>query len=278
MNNFKNSRASKKKKNASTSEGLESHTRITGLNIDGDVRIQKFLATQAIGSRRTIEQWIAAGRIRINGVVATLGMKMQSTDRIMLDDQILEFSHAASSNTRSRVLLFNKPEGMICTQRDPQNRPTIFQALPKIAEGRWITVGRLDVNTSGLLLLTTDGDLAHRLMHPSSGIEREYAVRIIGELSMTIKNKMLAGIMLDDGMAKFKSIQSVGGNGFNRWYHVVITEGRKREVRRLFQSQNLTVNRLIRVRFGSVHLPKMLRKGDYVELNLEEVDMLMRSL
>jgi 23S rRNA pseudouridine2605 synthase len=236
------------------------------------IRIQKFLADSGLGSRRKIDELLQQGRIKINGIVATPGTRMLPTDRISIDGHLQKLQTVRKKNTR--VLIFHKPEHVICTRHDPENRPTIFDFLPHISHSRWITVGRLDVNTAGLLLLTTDGELANRLMHPSNQIEREYAVRIIGELNPEIIQRFLSGIMLEDGIAKFKHIIDAGGRGMNHWYHVTITEGRQREVRRIFEAVHVKINRLIRVRFGNVVLPSDLRKGKFRELSADEVKTL----
>ena len=223
-----------------------------------------------MASRRTVESWIEQGRITINGTTAVLGCKVTPDVQIKLDGKYLKLGdHNFSS--KHRVLLYNKPIGEICTRKDEQNRTTIFQNLPKLKNQRWISVGRLDINSSGLLLLTTDGQLAHKLMHPSSNIEREYAVRVLGEVSPEMIKKLTRGVHLDDGFAKFHSIKSSGGSGANKWYHVIIKEGRTREVRRLWESQGIVVSRLIRVRFGSTVLPKHLGVGKFIELPIDSL-------
>lgn len=225
-------------------------------------RLQKLLARAGLGSRREIETWIAADEITVNGKPATLGTRATINDRIKRKGRLLQLNRARPQ--APRVLAYHKPEGEVCTQRDPQGRPSVFRTLPA---GRWIGVGRLDVNTLGLLLFTNDGELAHRLMHPSSQIEREYAVRVRGELSDDQRQQLLQGVALDDGKARFARIDAVaGGEGSNRWYHVVLREGRKREVRRLWEAVNLPVSRLIRVRYATVKLPRWLRAGHWQEL------------
>lgn len=239
-------------------------------------RIQKVLASLGIASRRTIESWLSLGRIRINGQVVGLGDKMCLSDRVMIDGKLMRLPEQTA--LRTRILLLHKPEGVVCTRSDPEGRPTIFSFLPHLPHGRWVNVGRLDFNTAGLLVLTNDGGLAHRLMHPSFGIEREYAVRVIGVIPETKLDEMKQGVELEDGLAKFKAMQDVGGTGMNHWYHVVLTEGRQREVRRIFEAMDIKLNRLIRVRFGSVWLPKTLRKGKYQELTREEVAAFLATL
>lgn len=226
-------------------------------------RLQKLLARAGLGSRREIEAWIAAGQITVNGKPATLGTRASLDDRIKHKGRLLQLERARPQ--APRVLVYHKPEGEVSTWRDPDGRPSVFRALPK---GRWISVGRLDLNTLGLLLFTNDGELAHRLMHPSSQIEREYAVRVRGELDEERCARLLNGVELHDGVARFERIEvAPGGEGSNHWYHVVLREGRKREVRRLWEAVGLTVSRLIRVRYGDVMLPRSLRVGHWRELD-----------
>ncbi|MFQ5469410.1 MAG: 23S rRNA pseudouridine(2605) synthase RluB [Gammaproteobacteria bacterium] len=239
-------------------------------------RIQKVLAQAGYGSRREIESWIRAGRIRINGQLAQLGDRVVDSDRIVLDDKPVRVSSGATK--KRRVIVYHKPEGEICSRSDPERRPTIFDRLPKIQRGRWIAVGRLDLNTSGLILLTTDGELANRLMHPSSEIEREYAVRVLGTVDKPMLNRLKRGVMLEDGMAAFSSIKDAGGTGANHWYHVVLKEGRTREVRRLWESQEVRVSRLIRVRFANITLNKGLRSGRWQELSEIEIEKLQSQI
>jgi 23S rRNA pseudouridine2605 synthase len=235
-------------------------------------KIQKVLANAGIGSRRQIEGWIEEGRITINNRKATIGDRMTYHDKIYVDGR--EVKLIKSKNQQSRVLLYHKPEGEMCTRDDPEGRPTIFERLPLIRNSRWICVGRLDLNTCGLLLITNDGELAHRLMHPSSEIEREYAVRIRGEADGDALEKFQKGVQLEDGIAHFEQIVDAGGSGSNHWYHVVVKEGRNRLVRRLWEALGFTVSRLIRVRFGPVYLPSGLRRGKHMELTAEEVEEL----
>lgn len=232
-------------------------------------KIQKILANAGVGSRRQVESWIQEGRITINGRLATIGDRMTYHDTVCVDGR--EIKLLKSKNQKSRVLIYHKPEGEICTRDDPERRPTIFESLPLIRNSRWICVGRLDFNTSGLLLITNDGDLANRLMHPSSEIEREYAVRIRGEVTPEILQKLQKGVDLEDGLAKFNHIVDAGGSGTNHWYHVTVKEGRNRLVRRLWEALGFEVSRLIRVRFGNVYLPSGLKRGQHVELTEAEV-------
>lgn len=235
-------------------------------------RIQKLLATAGIGSRREIERMIEAGRITVNGEVATLGGKAHWGDAIALDGKALHLEQR--SETLSRVLVYHKPEGEVCTRSDPEGRPTIFDKLPHVRAGRWIAVGRLDINTSGVLLMTTDGDLANKLMHPSSEIEREYATRVLGDVSAELLNRLAQGVELEDGIARFNTIRDAGGQGANHWYHVTLNEGRNREVRRLWESQGVKVSRLIRVRFGFINLRRGLKAGEFDELKRDSINEL----
>lgn len=235
-------------------------------------KIQKILANAGVGSRRQIEGWIEEGRVTVNGRKATIGDRMTYRDKVCVDDREIKLMKSKSQQTR--VLLYHKPEGEMCTRNDPEGRPTIFESLPIIRNSRWICVGRLDFNTSGLLLITNDGDLAHKLMHPSSCIEREYAVRIRGDVKPEDLQKMRKGIELEDGVARFEQITDGGGTGTNHWFHVVVKEGRNRLVRRLWESQGYTVSRLIRIRFGNVYLPSGLKRGRHVELTEEDLESL----
>ncbi|MFN3786178.1 MAG: 23S rRNA pseudouridine(2605) synthase RluB, partial [Thiothrix sp.] len=220
-------------------------------------RIQKILARAGYGSRREIERWIISGDILVNGRPATIGQAIDADDRVTLRGRCLYLKPRLRSTPK--VLIYNKPAGEVCTRHDPEGRKTVFAALPRISTGRWVMVGRLDINTDGLLLFTTDGALANKLMHPSSGIEREYACRILGEVDSDMLQRLQSGVALDDGKANFLSIRDAGGEGANHWYHVVLAEGRNREVRRLWESQGVKVSRLIRVRYGTVELPRSLR-------------------
>jgi 23S rRNA pseudouridine2605 synthase len=237
-----------------------------------DEKLQKVLARAGIGSRREMERWIASGRITINAEVAQLGDRVTWRDHISVDGKPVTV--VSPNNVERRVLIYNKPEGEIVTRSDPENRATVFDKLPRLKGERWIAVGRLDINTAGLLLFTTDGELANALMHPSTSIEREYAVRVMGRVTMEQITAMHQGVLLDDGMARFNDIQQFGGEGINSWYHVVIMEGRNREVRRLWESQGLRVNRLKRVRYGNVFLPPQLRAGMWMEMPQPEINAL----
>lgn len=239
-------------------------------------RLHKLLASAGFGSRREIERWIEEGRIMLNGVIAKRGDCATDQDEISIDGRRLP-SRQISAPQR-RVIAYYKPEGEITTRKDPEGRPTIFENLPRITQGRWITVGRLDINTSGLLLLTTDGELANRLMHPSHAVQREYAARVLGEVDAEILRTLLRGVELEDGPARFESIADAGGSGANHWYHVTLSEGRNREVRRLWETQGVKVSRLIRVRYGPMTLPRRLRPGRWQELTAEELAPLLEMV
>ncbi len=235
-------------------------------------RLQKALARAGFGSRRSVERMIEAGRVKVNGQVARLGQRILPGDKVRVDGRLVPPARLRPKSTR--VLAYHKPEGEVCSRRDDEGRPTVFEALPALRGGRWVSVGRLDINSSGLLLFTTDGELANALMHPSSRVEREYAVRVLGEVTEPMRERLLAGVELEDGRAAFETLEPAGGEGANRWYKVTLREGRNREVRRLFASQGLVVNRLIRTRYGPVALPPGLRRGRWVELDEDEVEAL----
>lgn len=235
-------------------------------------KLQKVLARVGLGSRREIEGWISEGRVKVNGKTATLGDRVSVSDKIHVDGKTIDLS--ANQSLPPRVLLYHKPDGQICTNDDPEGRETVFSELPHLKTGRWIMIGRLDINTSGLLLFTTDGELANRLMHPSYEIEREYAVRVLGEVSSSMLQALKKGVMLEDGPAKFDKIIDRGGEGANHWYHVVLKEGRNREVRRMWESQGVKVSRLMRVRFANIELSRAIRAGKHQELTLDAVNAL----
>lgn len=234
-------------------------------------KLHKVLAQSGVGSRREMEDLILAGRVSVNGEPAHLGQRILPTDQIRVNGKIIK---RRLRPAQVRVLAYHKPTGEVVSFKDPQGRPTVFQHLPKLQGAKWTAVGRLDINTEGLLLFTTSGDLANRLMHPSYGAQREYAVRVLGELDAAAREQLLTGVQLGDGPAKFLSLEEAGGEGANRWWRVVIAEGRNREVRRMFEAVGLTVSRLIRVRYASVVLPAGLRRGDYVELDKAAVQAL----
>jgi 23S rRNA pseudouridine2605 synthase len=240
-------------------------------------RLQKILAQAGVGSRREMEEWIAAGKVSVNGVVATIGQSVVPTDKVKIGGRLINIRFTGSSRP-PRVLMYHKPEGEIVSRDDPDGRPSVFAALPRMRGGRWINVGRLDFNTSGLLLFTTSGDLANKLMHPSSELVREYAVRVLGEVTMDAQQQLLKGVELEDGMANFSSLQDGGGEGANHWYRVALFEGRNREVRRMFEAVGCTVSRLIRVRYGPFALPPQLKRGRSRELTETEIKVLLREL
>lgn len=239
-------------------------------------KLQKVLARIGLGSRREIEAWIEGGRLKINHSLARLGDRVGLEDKVELDGRLVRLKSV--DEIQQRVVIYHKPAGEVCSRHDPEGRPSIFEALPKIRGKRWISIGRLDFNTSGLLLATTDGELANRLMHPSSEIEREYAVRIVGRMTAEIAERLKNGVRLEDGKARFDEIRDAGGEGVNHWYHVILREGRNREVRRLFESQDLKISRLIRVRFGAVTLPRFLRIGQCMEMDKKAVEELLSSV
>ena len=237
---------------------------------DKGQKLQKVLANLGLGSRRKMERWIEEGRVSVDGCVATLGDRVHSGQALRLDGKPLEVEAAA----QVRVLLYHKPVREVCSRDDPEGRKTVFERLPKLKGGRWISVGRLDFNTSGVLLFTTDGALANALMHPSNAIEREYLVRVMGRVDKPMLERLKDGVELDDGPARFSDIQEGGGDGINRFFYVVLMEGRNREVRRLWESQGTTVSRLKRVRYGEVFLPSKLKKGQWLELPQRDVDVI----
>ncbi|QDP00882.1 23S rRNA pseudouridine(2605) synthase RluB [Thalassotalea sp. PS06] len=233
-------------------------------------KLQKVLARAGKGSRREMEAMISAGRVSVDGKVAYLGDRVEGTEQIRLDGHAVKI--VDEKEQICRVLVYNKPEGEMCTRKDPEGRPTVFDRLPKLTGSRWIAVGRLDINTSGMLIFTNDGELANRLMHPSHEVEREYAVRVFGEIDEAMLQRLRNGVQLEDGMAKFKKITYRGGEGRNHWFHVVLTEGRNREVRRLWESQGVQVSRLIRVRYGDMTMERRLPLGGWLELGLKDVN------
>lgn len=238
-------------------------------------KIQKVLARAGLGSRRQIETWIIQGRVNVNGEVAKLGDRIDGQAKVAVDGRVVVQPRFRVEPKR-RVIVYHKPEGEICSRSDPEGRPTVFENLPYLRGQRWVAIGRLDINTSGLLLFTTDGELAHRLLHPSYQIERQYAVRVLGKVDDAIIKRLKAGVELEDGFGAFTDIQDAGGMGANHWYHVVLKEGRQREVRRLWESQGVTVSRLIRIRFANITLPRLLRTGKSQDLSAEEITELAK--
>ncbi len=238
-------------------------------------KLQKLLAQAGVGSRRQMEKVIADRRVTVNGKVAKLGDRASSRDKIAVDGKLVG---VPEQDAAGRVLIYNKPEGEICSRSDPEGRKTVFERLPKLTGSRWIAIGRLDFNTSGLMIFTTDGQLANALMHPSSEIDREYLCRVLGNVSELVLQRLTDGVLLEDGVAKFTDIVDGGGEGANHWYYVALMEGRNREVRRLWESQEIQVSRLKRVRFGSVFLPSKLRQGQWEEMPYKEVQELYKMV
>jgi 23S rRNA pseudouridine2605 synthase len=238
-------------------------------------KLHKVLADAGIGSRRDMEEMIIAGRVSVNGEPAHIGQRVLASDQVRVNGKPLARKAAGRA---PRVLLYHKPAGEVVTQDDPDERPTVFEKLPKVSGGRWVAVGRLDLNSEGLLIFTTSGELANRLMHPRYEVEREYAVRVLGEVTDDQRRQLLDGVELQDGPAKFLRVDEAGGEGANRWYRVAIGEGRNREVRRMFEAIGLTVSRLIRIRYGAIQLPRGLARGRYQELAPEWVQAWMHDL
>lgn len=232
-------------------------------------KLQKVLARAGLGSRREMEKVIENGQVKVNGVLARLGDRVGVSDKVDVDGRRIKLENP--EERRIRVLLYNKPEGEICTRSDPENRPTVYDRLPPISGDRWISVGRLDFNTSGLLLFTNEGELANKLMHPSSVIDREYLARIQGTVDNDMKQRLRDGVELDDGIAKFTDVVDGAGEGRNQWFYCVVMEGRNREVRRLWESQGVTVSRLKRVRYGNIFIPSHVRVGQWIELTDTEI-------
>ena len=238
------------------------------------VRLQKALAASGVGSRREMEDWITQGWVTVNGKTAQLGDKVSPDDQVLVKGSVIKLKWP---DRLPRIILYYKQEGEIVSRDDPQGRVSIFDRLPQAASSRWVAIGRLDINTSGLLILTTSGELVNRFAHPSFEVEREYAVRVLGELSVEqLQTLTEEGVMLEDGLAKVERIYGQGGEGANRWYNVVIKEGRNREVRRIFESLGLTVSRLVRVGFGPIGLPNRLKRGQFYEMNPAEVANILK--
>ncbi len=250
-----------------------SQTEVPPADGEASQKLQKVLAAAGLGSRREMEEWISAGRISVNGEVASLGTRVTEQDRVQVDRRVVRWPFG---DALPRVLIYHKPEGEIVSRDDPGARKTVFESLPVIKNGKWIAIGRLDYNTEGLLIFTTHGELANRLMHPGFAVEREYAVRIMGELSREQLQQLTSGIELEDGTARFDRIIEEGGDNANRWYRVIICEGRNREIRRMFMAVGMMVSRLIRVRFGMVNLPARIKRGQVMELEAPQVAALMQ--
>ncbi|ALO42353.1 23S rRNA pseudouridine(2605) synthase RluB [Pseudoalteromonas phenolica] len=239
-------------------------------------KLQKVLARAGVGSRREMEKYIDSNRVSVNGKVARLGDRVEENAVIRVDGHVVKIEQ--QEERVCRVLMYHKPEGELCTRKDPEGRRTVFDRLPRLEGDRWIAIGRLDINTSGLLLFTNDGELANRLMHPKYEVEREYSARVFGEVTNQTLSTLTKGVELEDGPAKFLKIKPMGGEGINKWFNVTLTEGRNREVRRLWQSQEVEVSRLIRIRYGKLELNKRLPQGGWEELKLEDVNYLRKSV
>lgn len=239
-------------------------------------RLQKLLANAGLGSRREIEQWIRDGRVSVNGRVARLGDRAVADDELSVDGRPVA-QKRLSGNERF-VIVYNKPEGEVVTRKDPDGRRTVFDKLPRLPSGRWISVGRLDINSSGLLLLTNDGELANHLMHPRYQIDREYAVRVHGDVTDAMVKQLVNGVQLEDGVARFEDVVDSGGEGHNRWFHVAIMEGRNREVRRMWDAVGVEVSRLKRVRYGPIILNSAVKAGQWRELEKEERKALLAAV
>ncbi|MDR4518099.1 MAG: pseudouridine synthase [Nitrosomonas sp.] len=238
-------------------------------------KLQKLLAQKGLGSRREMEALIASGQVSINGRIAILGDRVNAKDRVQIGKRVIHFD---LTERLPRVLLYHKPEGEIVSRHDPEGRPTVFEKLPHLRSSKWVAIGRLDFKTSGLLIFTTDGSLANRFMHPRFEVEREYAVRIIGELTADQITQLTTGIQLDDGIASFTELAEHGGDGINRWYRVILKEGKNREIRRMFEALGIMVSRLMRVRFGPVNLPPRIKRGKWLELDEKETRRLLTLL
>lgn len=235
-------------------------------------KLQKILANAGLGSRREVEKWIAAGRVSVNGSIATLGERATEKDTIRVDGNLVTLK--SKDEVYTRVLAYHKPLNEVSTAKDPQGRETVFDSLPRTKFGRWIGIGRLDINTTGLLLFTNNGELAHRLMHPSYEVERRYAVRVFGEVTNEMIQNLQKGVLIDGHLCQFDSIIDKGGEGANHWYEVGLAEGKNREVRKLWQSQGVEVSRLIRVKYGPVELPSSLSRGRWEDLSAEKINEL----
>ena len=234
-----------------------------------DDKLQKIIAHAGLASRREAEGWIKAGRVSVNGSIAELGDRAGPKDQIRVDGKLLHVT--AKEDFQRRMLAYHKPEGEICSRKDPEGRPTVFDSLPRVKNSRWVNVGRLDINTSGLMFFTNDGELANRLMHPSQQVLRKYAVRVRGDVTQKILDQLVRGVELDDGPAHFEKIEDVGGEGTNHWYNVILREGKNREVRRLWEEFDIQVSRLHRIQYGEFSLPRDIKRGRWRELTPKEL-------
>lgn len=241
----------------------------------GPTRIQKLLAQMGVGSRRTIETWITEGKIQVNGKTAQLGQMVTARDKIQVAGKLIRVKDPIVKTTR--VLIYHKPEGEICSHSSSEGKPSVFTNLPPLEEDKWVMVGRLDVNTAGLLLFTNNGELAHHLMHPRFQIERQYAVRVLGKVTNEMLTRLQQGVLLGDSKSYFKDLTYQGGEGANQWYHVTLTQGKYREVRELWASQGCMVSRLIRIKYGNIALPRDLKKGQFRELPSSQVQKMIST-
>jgi 23S rRNA pseudouridine2605 synthase len=234
-----------------------------------DEKLQKIIAHAGMASRREAERWIQAGRVSVNGSISELGDRASANDKIRVDGKILQV--VKKEDFQRRMLAYHKPEGEICTRKDPEGRTSVFDTLPTVSNSRWLNVGRLDINTSGLLFFTNDGELANRLMHPSHQVLRKYSVRVRGQVTAEIIQQLKTGVELEDGLAHFESVTDIGGEGSNHWYDVTLREGKNREVRRLWEAFDIQVSRLHRIQYGNFELPRSLKRGRYRELTAQEM-------
>lgn len=237
-------------------------------------KLHKILAHKGLGSRRQIEEWIKAGRISVNGKIATVGLRVNFGDLIKVNGKRIQYQQPKASTPEklsTQVLIYHKLAGEICSKTSQGGEPTVFDHLPKNNQSRWVSIGRLDLNTAGLLLMTNNGELAYRMMHPKFQIEREYAVRVFGEVTQEMIRHLLIGVDLEDGLAKFEKITFKGGKGINSWYHVILKEGKNREIRRLWISQGIQVSRLIRIRYGNIQLPRNLPGGKWRQCSRQQI-------
>ncbi len=260
--------------NGATLAASEEHSETVTAKKAKGIRLQKLLADRGYGSRRKMESWIREGKVEVDGQTAQLGQRVTPGNTVKVKGYALREKSRLPGST---VLMYNKPEGEICTMNDPRRRPTVFRRLPKIRGGRWVAVGRLDINTSGLLLFTTNGELANKLMHPSSGIEREYRCRVFGNIDKAVVQQLLDGVQIDKYTMKFNRVvvMDIDGETRNKWVHVTLAEGRNREVRKLWEAVGCQVSRLTRIRYGFLSLPRNLRQGQYRELSSKEVRKLI---
>lgn len=262
----------KKKTSASASTDTDAVSASAPVSVSNTHKLHKLLAQAGLGSRREMEELIATGSVTINGRVATIGDRAGPDDMVRVGKRTIHFRSDARP---PRVILYHKPEGEIVSHDDPEGRPSVFDKLPQLRSSKWISIGRLDYNTSGLLIFTTDGELANRLMHPRFEVEREYTVRIMGRLTQEVVAQLTTGIELEDGLAKFDHLSDQGGEGSNHWYRVILKEGKNREVRRMFETVGMMVSRLMRVRFGPINLPPRLKRGKWMELDEVEIKRLL---